>query len=168
MKTGNISALYERLSHNDELQGESNSISNQKRMLMDYAKQHGLPHPVHYTDDGISVTRFDRPGFMAMMDEVSRGNIGTICVKDMSRLGRDHLKVGQIVEILWQRASPVNMARHGQGLNKNRSFPDLYNWCSLTVVQILRKAEYLGHTVNFKTETHFRTKKVIMFLRITG
>ncbi len=82
MQKGNITALYERLSRDDELQGESNSISNQKKMLMDYAKFHDLPSPVHFTDDGISGTRFGRPGFMAMMDEVNKGNVGTICIKD--------------------------------------------------------------------------------------
>ena len=103
MQKGNITALYERLSRDDELQGESNSISNQKKMLMDYAKAHDLPSPVHFADDGISGTRFDRPGFMAMMDEVNKGNVGTICIKDMSRMGRDYLKVGQVMEMLRQK-----------------------------------------------------------------
>ncbi len=62
-KKHEITALYERLSHDDELQGESNSISNQKSILENYAKQQGMGHIVHYTDDGISGTRFDRPGF---------------------------------------------------------------------------------------------------------
>ena len=103
MQKGNITALYERLSRDDELQGESNSISNQKRMLMDFAKANDLPCPVHFTDDGISGTRFDRPGFMEMMDEVNKGNVGIICVKDMSRMGRDYLKVGQVMEMLRQK-----------------------------------------------------------------
>ena len=79
MQKGNITALYERLSRDDELQGESNSISNQKRMLMDFAKANDLPCPVHFTDDGISGTRFDRPGFMEMMDEVNKGNRSWRC-----------------------------------------------------------------------------------------
>ncbi|MBR5969977.1 MAG: recombinase family protein, partial [Lachnospiraceae bacterium] len=66
MKNAKITALYERLSHDDELQGESNSISNQKRLLEDYARSHGYKNIRHFTDDGISGTRFDRPGFMAM------------------------------------------------------------------------------------------------------
>lgn len=99
MKT-KITPLYERLSHDDELLGESNSISNQKTMLEDYARRNGLPNPTHFTDDGISGTRFDRPGFNAMMEEVEAGRVEAIVVKDMSRLGRDYLKVGQIMEIL--------------------------------------------------------------------
>ena len=266
MQKGNITALYERLSRDDELQGESNSISNQKRMLMDFAKANDLPCPVHFTDDGISGTRFDRPGFMEMMDEVNKGNVGIICVKDMSRMGRDYLKVGQVMEMLRQKGvrliaindgvdtfkgdddftpfrnimnewyardtskkiksvfrakgnsgkhvastcpygylkdendgnhwivdeeaaevvrrifrltiegygpyqitqilksdkveiPAVHMARFGQGLNKSKTFKDPYNWSSSTVVSILRKPEYLGHTVNFKTAKHFKDKK---------
>ncbi len=95
-----ITALYERLSHDDDLQGESNSISNQKRILEDYARQQGLTNIRHYVDDGISGTRFDRPGFQAMMDSVDSGDIGVIVVKDMSRFGRDYLQVGTYMEII--------------------------------------------------------------------
>ena len=95
-----ITPLYERLSRDDELQGESNSISNQKAMLEEYASKNHLPNPTHFTDDGISGTWFDRPGFLAMMAEVEAGRVEAIVVKDMSRLGRDYLKVGQIMEIL--------------------------------------------------------------------
>lgn len=261
-----ITALYERLSRDDELQGESNSISNQKKMLEEYAASHGLKNTLHFTDDGISGTRFDRPGFVAMMEAVEAGQIGTICIKDMSRMGRDYLKVGQYMELLrkcgvrliaindnvdsfkgdddftpfrnimneWYArdtsrklqsafqtkgksgrhmvSSPpygylkdpenkdrwivdeeaaevvrrifrmtmegkgpyqisrilkeekieipgVHMARHGQGLYQNRAFSDPYNWGSSTVASILRKREYLGHTVNFKTRKHFKDKK---------
>ena len=98
-----ITALYERLSRDDELQGESNSIMNQKKILEEYAKKNNLENIVHFTDDGISGTQFDRPGFMAMMNGVNQGNIGCIIVKDMSRLGRDYLKVGQCMEILRQK-----------------------------------------------------------------
>lgn len=266
MTYGNITALYERLSRDDELQGESNSIVNQKRLLMDFVQSQGLPNPMHFTDDGISGTRFDRPGFMAMMDEVNKGNIKTICVKDMSRIGRDYLMVGQIMEMLRQKGirliavndgvdtsrgdddfTPfrnimneyyardtskkiksvfkakgnsgkhvastcpygylkdkddgnhwivdeeaaevvrriyrltvegygpyqiarileeekieipgVHMARFGQGLHQNSKIKDPYHWSSGTVVSILRKQEYLGHTVNFKTAKHFKDKK---------
>lgn len=65
-----ITPLYERLSRDDELQGESNSISNQKQMLEDYARQNGFPNPTHFTDDGISGTCFDRPGFNAKYGQV--------------------------------------------------------------------------------------------------
>ena len=98
-KEQRYTALYERLSHGDELQGESNSISNQKQLLMEYAVAHELPNPRHFADDGIFGTRFDRPAFLEMMQEIEDGNIGSVLVKDMSRLGRDYLKVGQIVEM---------------------------------------------------------------------
>ena len=81
-QTTKITPLYERLSRDDELQGESNSIINQKRMLEDYANKNGFPNPTHFTDDGISGTRFDRPGFTAMMKEVDAGNVDTIILKD--------------------------------------------------------------------------------------
>jgi len=98
-----ITPLYERLSRDDELSGESFSIQNQKAMLEDYARRNGFPNPTHFTDDGISGTHFDRPGFTAMMEEVEAGRVEAIIVKDMSRLGRDYLKVGQVMEILRQR-----------------------------------------------------------------
>lgn len=93
-------ALYERLSHDDEQQGESNSILNQKRILEDYALSHGMTLYRHFTDDGISGTRFDRPGFQAMIDEVRDGNIEVVIIKDMSRFGRDYLQVGTYMEVL--------------------------------------------------------------------
>ena len=103
MRNEKITPLYERLSRDDELQGESNSISNQKQMLEDFARRNGLPNPTHFTDDGISGTRFARPGFLAIMEEVEAGRVEAIVIKDMSRLGRDYLKVGQVMEILRQR-----------------------------------------------------------------
>lgn len=93
-------ALYERLSHDDEQQGESNSISNQKRILEDYVLSHGMTVFRHFTDDGISGTRFDSPGFQAMIEEVRNGNIEACIIKDMSRFGRDYLQVGTYMEEL--------------------------------------------------------------------
>ena len=93
-------ALYERLSHDDEQQGESNSISNQKRILEEHALSHGMTVFRHFTDDGISGTRFDRPGFQAMIGEVRAGNIEACIIKDMSRFGRDYLQVGTYMEVL--------------------------------------------------------------------
>ena len=265
MRNEKITPLYERLSRDDELQGESNSISNQKQMLEDFARRNGLPNPTHFTDDGISGTRFDRPGFLAMMEEVEAGRVEAIVIKDMSRLGRDYLKVGQVMEILRQRGvrliaindgvdslkgdddftpfrnimnefyardtsrkirsvfkskgmsgkhltgtviygylwdekrehwlvdeeaaavvrhifalvmegygpyqiatklseekiemPAVHLARYGEGVNKNKAFADIYRWSASTVVEILKKQEYLGHTVNFKTRKHFKDKK---------
>ncbi len=103
METRMITALYERLSRDDELDGESNSISNQKKLLEDYARQHGFTNLMHFTDDGISGTQFDRPGFLALMKQIETGQVEYLLVKDMSRLGRDYLKVGQIMEILRQK-----------------------------------------------------------------
>ncbi len=96
-----ITALYERLSRDDELQGESNSITNQKEYLENYAKQHGFTHIKHFSDDGYSGTTFRRPAFAKLMDEVEAGNISTIIVKDMSRFGRNYLQVGYYTEILF-------------------------------------------------------------------
>ncbi len=96
----NITALYERLSHDDELQGESNSITNQKRMLEEYARSQGFQNIRHFTDDGISGTRFDRPGFLSLIGEVEAGNVDIVIIKDMSRFGRDYLQVGYYMEVL--------------------------------------------------------------------
>lgn len=96
-------ALYERLSRDDELQGESNSISNQKKMLQEYAEKNGFTPYRHYTDDGISGTRFDRPGFMHMLEDIKNATVGTVVIKDMSRLGRDYLVVGQLQEMFRQK-----------------------------------------------------------------
>ncbi|WP_148466136.1 recombinase family protein [Peptoniphilus harei] len=261
-----ITALYERLSRDDELEGESNSIVNQKKILEEYASKNNLTNIIHFTDDGISGTQFDRPGFMEMMNGVNAGNIGCIIVKDMSRLGRDYLKVGQCMEILRQKgvrliaindnvdsfyreddftpfrnimnewyardtsrkiqstfrskgesgkhtastppygyikdekdkdkwivdekaaeivrrifnltmdgAGPYKIAKileadkidipayhqqkMGYGLHQSKNFEYPYRWCSSTIASILKKKEYLGHTVNFKTRKHFKDKK---------
>ena len=269
-KNEKITALYERLSRDDfgkddDQQRESNSISNQKAMLEEFAARQGFTNLVHFTDDGISGTCFDRPGFLAMMKEVEAGNVEYLCIKDMSRMGRDYLKVGQIMEILRQRgvrliaindgvdsargdddftpfrnimneyyardtsrkirstfqskgksgkhltgtviygylwneardqwlvdpeaaevvkrifamtiegygpyqiASKLKeekilipsayLAQHGEGVNKNKTFKDVYGWGSSTICNLLEKREYLGHTINFKTRKHFKDKK---------
>ena len=96
-----ITALYPRLSHEDELQGESNSISNQKRILETYAKQNGFSNLRWYTDDGYSGANFQRPGFQAMLADIEAGKVGTVIVKDMSRLGRNYLQVGMYTEMIF-------------------------------------------------------------------
>ena len=96
-----ITALYCRLSRDDELQGDSNSIVNQKAILSKYAKDNNFKNPQYFVDDGVSGTTFEREGFQAMIAEVEDGNVGTIIVKDMSRFGRDYLKVGFYTEILF-------------------------------------------------------------------
>ena len=97
MRNEKITPLYERLSRDDELQGESNSISNQKQMLEDFARRNGLPNPTHFTDDGISGTRFDRPGFLAMMEEVEAGRVEAIVIKDLSCLGRTNFLSNAVI-----------------------------------------------------------------------
>lgn len=96
-----ITALYERLSRDDEQQGESNSIVNQKEYLEEYAKRQGFSNIRHFTDDGISGTTFEREGFQKLIAEVEAGNVSTVIVKDMSRLGRNYLKVGFYTDIMF-------------------------------------------------------------------
>ena len=95
-----ITALYLRLSRDDEQQGESNSISNQKNILMKYAKDNRFPNPTFFVDDGFSGTNFNRPGWNSLLEQVETGKVKTIIVKDMSRLGRDYLKVGFYTEVI--------------------------------------------------------------------
>ncbi len=98
-KKEKITALYCRLSQDDGREGESNSISNQKEILMQYAKQHGFLHPEFFVDDGISGTTFIRPDFQRMQQMAENGEIATIIVKDLSRFGRNYLEVGEYIEI---------------------------------------------------------------------
>ena len=99
-----ITALYCRLSRDDDLEGDSNSIKNQKAILGKYAQDRGFSHPAYYVDDGYSGTNFNRPDFQRLIGDVNDGKIGTIIVKDMSRLGRDYLKVGVYTEITFPDA----------------------------------------------------------------
>ena len=89
-----VTALYCRLSRDDDVQGDSNSIANQKKLLSKYAKEYGLSNTKYFVDDGYTGTNFNRPGFTEMIEAAEQGYIGTILVKDMSRLGRDYLQVG--------------------------------------------------------------------------
>ena len=98
-----ITALYCRLSHDDELKGESNSISNQKTILEAYAREHGMMNYRFFVDDGWSGANFNRPGFMEMLEGVENGTVKTVITKDLSRLGRDHLQCGFYTEILFPK-----------------------------------------------------------------
>lgn len=100
MKKDLITALYCRLSNDDDLQGESNSITNQKSMLMNYAENNGFGNTQFYVDDGFSGTNFNRPDFMRMIDDVKDGKVGVIITKDLSRFGRDYLMTGQYIEMI--------------------------------------------------------------------
>ena len=99
----NITALYERLSKDDDLLGESNSIVNQKAMLEGYAMQNGFKNIRHYTDDGFSGGNFERPSWKRMVSDIQAGLIGTVIVKDMSRVGRDYLQTGFYTEVLFKQ-----------------------------------------------------------------
>ena len=99
--TNKVTALYERLSRDDNLDGESNSILNQKKYLEDYAVKSGFINLKHYTDDGYSGVNFNRPGFQSLIKDVEAGNVGTIIVKDMSRFGRNYLEVGFYTEMMF-------------------------------------------------------------------
>ena len=96
-----ITALYCRLSRDDESQGDSNSIKNQKTILQKYADDNGFANTEFFVDDGYSGTNFDRPDWQRLLSQVEEGNISTVIVKDMSRLGRDYLKVGYYTEVLF-------------------------------------------------------------------
>ena len=103
-KSDKITALYCRLSRDDELQGDSNSIINQKSMLQKYADDNGFGNTEFFVDDGYSGTTFDRPDWQRLLGKIDEGKIGTIIVKDMSRLGRDYLQVGMYTEMVFPNA----------------------------------------------------------------
>ena len=96
---GDVTALYARLSKDDDLVGDSNSIVHQKEILAKYAKEHGFTNIEFYVDDGFSGTNFNRPDFQRMMADADEGKISTVIVKDMSRFGRDYIMVGYYTEI---------------------------------------------------------------------
>ena len=102
-KDNRITALYERLSRDDEMQGESNSITNQKKYLEDYAVQHGFGNIQHFSDDGYSGTSLNRPAFNSLLTEIEAGRVGTVIVKDMSRFGRNYLQVGFYTEMMFPK-----------------------------------------------------------------
>ena len=99
--TDKITALYCRLSNDDDLQGESNSITNQKAMLSKFAQDNGFRNTQFYIDDGWSGTNFDRPDFKRMVKDMEDGKVGIIITKDLSRLGRDYLKTGEYIEMIF-------------------------------------------------------------------
>lgn len=128
-----ITALYERLSRDDELVGESNSIVNQKAYLEGYAAQHGFLNCVHYTDDGWSGGNFDRPSWKQLVADVEAGKVGTVLVKDMSRIGRDYLQTGYFTEVLFRQhdvrfiAIANNVDSDDPGSNEFTPFMNIMN-----------------------------------------
>ena len=127
-----ITALYCRLSRDDELQGPSNSIQNQKRILESYARDHGLVPYQFFVDDGWSGANFDRPGFAEMIERVENGEIKTVITKDLSRLGRNYLQVGMYTEMVFPRKGVRYIAVNdgvdsAQGDNDMSALKNLFN-----------------------------------------
>ena len=113
---GKITALYERLSRDDELSGDSNSVINQKIQLEEYAASHGFFNCQHYTDDGWSGGNFERPSWKRLIADIEAGKIGCVLAKDMSRIGRDYLQVGYFTEIVF-RQNHVRFIAIGNGID---------------------------------------------------
>ena len=135
-----ITALYERLSRDDELQGESNSIVNQKKILEEYAKKNHLENIVHFIDDGISGTQFDRPGFMAMMNGANQGNVGCIIVRifHLTMDGKGPYAIARILEADKIDIPAYHQQKLGYGLHQSKVFEYPYRWCSSTIASILK------------------------------
>ena len=130
--TDNITALYCRLSQDDMLAGESNSITNQKSILLKYAKENGFTNPQFYADDGYSGTNFDRPDFQRMKSDIEDGKVSTVIVKDLSRLGREYLQTGYYTEIFFPQRDVRFIAVHDnvdtqRGDNDFAPFKNLIN-----------------------------------------
>lgn len=157
---GKITALYERLSRDDDLTGDSNSIINQKKMLEDYAKANGFTNCVHFTDDGWSGGSFDRPSWKRMIEGIEKGEIAAVLVKDLSRVGRDYLQVGFYTEVMFREKGVRFVAiTNGVDSNKRESsefapFMNIMNeWyirdCSRKITTVLRARGMSGkHTSN--------------------
>ena len=155
-----ITALYERLSRDDDLAGDSNSIVNQKKMLEDYAKANGFTNCVHFTDDGWSGGSFDRPSWKRMIEGIEKGEIAAVLVKDLSRVGRDYLQVGFYTEVMFREKGVRFVAiTNGVDSDKRESsefapFLNIMNeWyirdCSRKITTVLRARGMSGkHTSN--------------------
>jgi len=125
-------ALYCRLSRDDELQGDSNSIQNQKKILASYAESKGFRNPVFYVDDGYSGSSFQRPGFEKMLGDIESGSVGTVITKDLSRLGRNYIEVGRYTEIVFPQCDVRFIAVNdsfdsANGENEFMSLKNLFN-----------------------------------------
>ena len=140
-------ALYLRLSKDDELQGESNSISTQRMMLHKYAEQNGYKIVDEYVDDGYSGTNFDRPGFKRMIDDIEAGKLNCVVVKDLSRFGRNYLQVGTYTEILFPQknvrfiAIDNNVDSENQQSNEFTPFLNIINeWYARDISKKVKRA----------------------------
>jgi DNA invertase Pin-like site-specific DNA recombinase len=123
MKQSKITALYSRLSRDDELSGPSNSIKNQKALLEDYATKNGFTNIAHFSDDGFSGGNFDRPDWQRLIDEIEKGNVGLVISKDMSRVGRDYLQTGFYTEVFFREKGVrfIAVANNIDSLNRDSS-----------------------------------------------
>lgn len=131
-----ITALYCRLSQEDELEGESNSIKNQKSMLEKYAADNGFGNCRFYIDDGYSGVSFERPDFKRMIADMEKGEIGTVITKDLSRLGRDYLKTGTYIEIIF----PQNDVRYiavNDGVDSKKAVMNLSESVITSMISLL-------------------------------
>lgn len=156
-RTSKITALYERLSRDDDLNGESNSITNQKQYLEDYARRNGFTNIRHFTDDGFSGVNFNRPSFQELIKEVEAGNVATIIVKDMSRLGRNYLQVGFYTEVLFPqkdvRFLAINNSIDSNNASDNDFAPFLNTLVTLapaqfsTFFKVNRSMEFIPATI---------------------
>ena len=122
-QSNNGTALYCRLSRDDDNIGDSNSIQHQKQILERYAKDHGIGHYKFYVDDGYSGTNFNRPGFQEMLADIEAGHIRTIIVKDMSRFGRNYLEVGMYTEIMFPEKD-IRFIAINDGVDSDREDSD--------------------------------------------
>ena len=111
-------ALYERLSCDDDLAGDSNSITNQKKYLELYAAEHGFLNCFHYTDDGWSGGNFERPSWKRLIADIEAGKVGAVLAKDMSRIGRDYLQTGYYTEVFF-RQHGIRFIAIGNGIDSN-------------------------------------------------
>lgn len=111
-----ITALYECLSRDDDQQGDSNSIVNQKSYLTTYAADHGFAHCRHYTDDGFSGGNFERPGWKQLIADIDAGLVGVVIAKDLSRVGRDYIQTGFYTEVYFRRKG-VRFIAIGNGVD---------------------------------------------------
>ena len=128
-----ITALYERLSRDDDLTGDSNSILNQKRYLESYAAQRGYTNIVHYTDDGWSGGNFDRPAWKRLVADIEAGKVAHLLCKDLSRLGREYLQVGQLTELYFPEKG-VRFIAVNDGVDSlvesSNDFNPIRNWAN--------------------------------------
>ena len=130
LQTDKITALYCRLSQEDMQAGESESIQNQKMILQKYADEHHFFNTRFFVDDGFSGVSFEREGLQAMLHEVEAGNVATVITKDLSRLGRNYLKTGELIEIVFPEYE-VRYIAINDGVDTAREdneFTPLRNW----------------------------------------